>query len=174
MDGWVDVFDGQLMVKASQWESADPQVHVVLGVLYNASRNYDAAVAAFRTALVSMPDDYTLWNKVRTCLSSHAHPLLMTTTTCPACVPPDPHPLTMCCHGLGCGCTQLGATLANSERSVEAIPFYEKSLSIKPRYARGSLNLGIALANVGNYMVRLSEPPSYWHRCVFSALMWLS
>ena len=52
------------MVKASQWSSADPQVHVVLGVLYNASRNYDSAVLEFRTALESRPDDYTLWNKV--------------------------------------------------------------------------------------------------------------
>ncbi len=54
----------QLMVKASQWESADPHVHAVLGVLYNASEDFDSAVAAFRTALAARPDDYTLWNKV--------------------------------------------------------------------------------------------------------------
>ena len=35
-----------------------------------------------------------------------------------------------------------GATLANGSRSEQAIPAYEKALSIKPKYARGRLNLG--------------------------------
>ena len=68
---WLYLLLVQLMVKASQWSSADPQVHVVLGVLYNASRDYDAAVAEFRTAVAARPDDYTLWNKVRHDTTTH-------------------------------------------------------------------------------------------------------
>ena len=54
----------QLMSKAARWDSADPQVHVVMGVLYNVSRDYASAVGAFRKALEAMPEDYSLWNKV--------------------------------------------------------------------------------------------------------------
>jgi hypothetical protein len=73
------------MVKASQWESADPQVHAVLGVLYNASEDFDAAVAAFRTALAARPDDYTLWNKVR-----RGDPVVQWVVQCFRCSNPPP------------------------------------------------------------------------------------
>ncbi len=47
---------------------------------------------------------------------------------------------------------KLGATLANSSRSKEAISAYHKALELKPKYARGWLNLGISHANLGNYV----------------------
>jgi len=57
--------------QASDWDamnsggdSADPDVQVVLGVLYNVSRDYTSAIEAFRRALAERPDDYSLWNKV--------------------------------------------------------------------------------------------------------------
>ena len=100
---------------------------MVLGVLYNVSKDYDAATFCFRETLESSPQDYTLWNK-------------------------------------------LGATLANSNQSLEAIPSYHKyvtgrlqpskvkisnehcrALEVRPRYARGWLNLGVSHANSGQY-----------------------
>lgn len=42
----------------------DADVHIVLGVLYNLSREYDRAIESFRTALKLKPQDYSLWNKL--------------------------------------------------------------------------------------------------------------
>ena len=42
----------------------DADVHIVLGVLYNLSREFDKAIASFQTALKLKPQDYSLWNKL--------------------------------------------------------------------------------------------------------------
>lgn len=42
----------------------DADVHIVLGVLYNLTRDYDKAITAFETALKLKPRDYSLWNKL--------------------------------------------------------------------------------------------------------------
>ena len=39
-------------------------------------------------------------------------------------------------------CVQLGATLANHNKSEQAVQVYAKALNIRPTYARGWLNLG--------------------------------
>lgn len=87
---------------------AAADVYEALGVVYNVSRDYDAAVDAFRRALEVRPDDYQLRNK-------------------------------------------LGATLANGNRSDEALPEYNAALRLKPRYARGWLNMAISHGNLHNY-----------------------
>jgi len=46
---------------------------------------------------------------------------------------------------------KIGATLANSARSDAAMPSYHRALELRPKYARGYLNLGIAHANLNNY-----------------------
>jgi len=40
---------------------------------------------------------------------------------------------------------RLGATLANSGKSEEAIEAYYKALEIKPSFVRGRYNLGVSL-----------------------------
>lgn len=42
----------------------DADLHTVLGVLYNLSREYDDATESFVTALELRPYDYSLWNKL--------------------------------------------------------------------------------------------------------------
>ncbi|GAQ79926.1 peroxin 5 [Klebsormidium nitens] len=42
----------------------DADLHTVLGVLFNLSREYDLAIEAFRQALQLKPKDYSLWNKL--------------------------------------------------------------------------------------------------------------
>ena len=41
-----------------------------------------------------------------------------------------------------CVTVQLGATLANHNKSEQAVQVYAKALNIRPTYARGWLNLG--------------------------------
>jgi peroxin-5 len=49
---------------AAQMSPEDADVHVVLGVLYNLSREYDKAITSFKTAVQLKPQDYSLWNKL--------------------------------------------------------------------------------------------------------------
>ncbi|KAL5737208.1 hypothetical protein ACOSP7_029969 [Xanthoceras sorbifolium] len=54
----------RLFIEASQMSPEDADVHIVLGVLYNLSREYDKAIGSFETALKLRPHDYSLWNKL--------------------------------------------------------------------------------------------------------------
>jgi peroxin-5 len=44
--------------------ATDPDVQVVLGVLYNVSRDFGAAADAFEAAAAAAPADHSLWNKL--------------------------------------------------------------------------------------------------------------
>jgi peroxin-5 len=46
---------------------------------------------------------------------------------------------------------RLGATLANSGRSEEAIQAYEKALELNPNFVRARYNLGVSCINLGSY-----------------------
>ncbi|KAK4344471.1 hypothetical protein RND71_034647 [Anisodus tanguticus] len=54
----------RLFTDAAQMAPDDADVHIVLGVLYNLSREYDKAIKSFKTALKLKPRDYSLWNKL--------------------------------------------------------------------------------------------------------------
>ncbi|KAM0923736.1 hypothetical protein ACQ4PT_005348 [Festuca glaucescens] len=54
----------RLFNEAAQMSPEDADVHIVLGVLYNLSREYDKAIASFKMALQLKPQDYSLWNKL--------------------------------------------------------------------------------------------------------------
>lgn len=53
------------MLQAQRWDPTDADAQVVLGVLYNVSRDYDSAAEAFTRALETRPNDHSLWNKVK-------------------------------------------------------------------------------------------------------------
>lgn len=46
---------------------------------------------------------------------------------------------------------RLGATLANSGRSEEAIAAYERALMLRPNFVRARYNLGVSCINIGCY-----------------------
>eukprot|EP01038_Epipyxis_sp_PR26KG_P004868 gene4868-6820_t len=98
----------QLMISAAEYAPHDLQIQIVLGVLYNVSMDYDAAVECFHRVVQQNPNDFSLLNK-------------------------------------------LAATFANGNRSEQALPYYMKSLQLRPTFARGWLNLGISHANMNNY-----------------------
>lgn len=54
----------RLYNEAAQMSPEDADVHIVLGVLYNLSREYDKAIESFQIALKLKPYDYSLWNKL--------------------------------------------------------------------------------------------------------------
>jgi tetratricopeptide (TPR) repeat protein len=159
----------QLMLQAQDWDRAtcgpegqDADVEVVLGVLYNVSHDYDSAAAAFRQALVSRPrqgeGNREGARKGRreggrgdagggcgVLAYLHLSALLLVFHSLPPFLPPS---LPASDYSLW---NKLGATLANSQRSDEALPAYHRALDLKPKYARGWLNLGISHANLGRW-----------------------
>jgi peroxin-5 len=61
----------RLLLRALEFDSKDAaDVLEALGVVYNVSRDYDAAVDAFQRAIDMRPDDYQLWNKLGATLAN--------------------------------------------------------------------------------------------------------
>jgi peroxin-5 len=61
----------QLLLRALDFDPKDAaDVLEALGVVYNVSRDYDAAVDALQKAIELRPDDYQLWNKLGATLAN--------------------------------------------------------------------------------------------------------
>lgn len=63
---------------------------------------------------------------------------------------------------------KIGATLANSERSEEAIEAYRNALEISPGFIRCRYNLGISCINLGAH--RLATQSQTYEACCASSL----
>lgn len=63
----------RLFIEASCMSPDDVDIHIVLGVLYNLSREYDKAIESFQTALKLRPNDYSLWNKLGATQANSVH-----------------------------------------------------------------------------------------------------
>lgn len=63
----------RLFNEAAHLSPEDADVHIVLGVLYNVSRDYDKAIQSFETALKLKPHDYSLWNKLGATQANSVH-----------------------------------------------------------------------------------------------------
>ena len=59
-----------LLITALQVDPTAPAIHEALGVVYNVSRDYEAAVTSFQTALKALPNSYSLWNKLGATLAN--------------------------------------------------------------------------------------------------------
>ena len=60
----------QLMIKAAEFSPNDPEVHQVMGVLYNVSRDYNSAAISFKKAINNKPNDYSMWNRLGATLAN--------------------------------------------------------------------------------------------------------
>ena len=111
-------------------DGVDPDLQTGLGVLFNLSSEFDKAVEAFNAALSVRPE-----------VQTHKHTHACTNT----------HPLVTC--WVSCQdyllWNRLGATLANGDRSEEAVEAYTRALELQPGFIRSRYNLGISCINLG-------------------------
>ena len=142
----------RLMLRVSASAPGDADVASVLGLLYNISRDWAEAAAAFRTALG--PGD-----GARGAGSGGGGGA-------------TPRHVTL---------NRLGATLANGGRPSQAVPLYREALRLRPGYTRAMHNLGVSMNDLGRReeaaawfvraLGRSPDSPHVWRRlrlCLFS------
>ena len=119
------LFDGHCKCRAVQQNPQDPDLHTVLGVLFNLSRDFDAAIASFTEATKLEPTSYSLWNKLGATQANS----------------PSPE-----------GSKQAGSCYDITECSITLLVYaYRRALELKPNYVRAWVNMGISYVNQGKY-----------------------
>ncbi|KAK1796751.1 hypothetical protein P4O66_009767 [Electrophorus voltai] len=114
----------ELYVEAAQEnpDRIDPDLQTGLGVMYNLSSEFNKAVEAFNAALSVRPEVGPGFTCTANSLELDRDYLLW---------------------------NRLGATLANGDRSEEAVEAYTRALELQPGFIRSRYNLGISCINLG-------------------------
>ena len=63
----VDIF-----LKAAELRPSDPDIHIVLGVLFNITSDYSRAEYHFKRAIKQRPNDPSLWNKLGATMANNS------------------------------------------------------------------------------------------------------
>ncbi|KAL1777563.1 PEX5-related protein isoform X1 [Sigmodon hispidus] len=113
----------------------DPDLQTGLGVLFHLSGEFNRAIDAFNAALTVRPEGRG-GSTTMMCLGINNSGLC----------PKD--------YSLW---NRLGATLANGDRSEEAVEAYTRALEIQPGFIRSRYNLGISCINLGAYREAVSN-----------------
>lgn len=111
-------------------DEIDADVQCGLGILFNLSNDYNKAVDCFQAALHVRPDV----SLIDFCCDE----------------------LTRMFEYIFFGkdsrlWNRFGATLANGQRSAEAVNAYHRALELSPGFIRARYNLGISCINLGAY-----------------------
>ncbi|KAK1293647.1 Peroxisome biogenesis protein 5 [Acorus calamus] len=128
----------RLFNEAAQMSPEDADVHIVLGVLYNLSREYDKAIAAFRTALKLKPRDYSLWNKLG---ATQANSVQSKDALLAYQQALDLKPNYVRAWA------NMGISFANQGEFLESIRFYVRALSMNPKADNAWQYLKISLSS---------------------------
>lgn len=115
-------------------DRVDPDLQTGLGVLFNLSSDFDKAVEAFSAALSVRPQ-VTRVVQSKACKQNRHGSL---DSACTSCLLQD-----------FLLWNRLGATLANGNRSEEAVEAYTRALELQPGFIRSRYNLGISCINLG-------------------------
>ena len=101
----------------TQANGVDSELQNALGVLYNLNRNFDRAVDSIKAAITRSPEVSGASERPASVAMLIQDPRLW---------------------------NRLGATLANGDRTAEAIEAYRHALTLFPAYVRARYNLGIS------------------------------
>ncbi|CAN7067049.1 unnamed protein product [Brassica rapa subsp. trilocularis] len=114
----------RLFTEASQMNPEDADVHIVLGVLFNLSREFDRAMTSFQTALQLKPNDYSLWNKLG---ATQANSVQSADAISAYQQALDLKPNYVRAWA------NMGISYANQGLYQESIPYYVRALSMNPK-----------------------------------------
>ncbi|XP_075477395.1 peroxisome biogenesis protein 5-like [Primulina tabacum] len=126
----------RLFNEAAKMSPEDADVHVVLGVMYNLSREYDKAIESFQTALKLKPRDYSLWNKLG---ATQANSVQSADAIFAYQQALDLKPNYVRAWA------NMGISYANQGRYEDSISYYVRALSMNPKADNAWQYLGISL-----------------------------